>query len=323
MFAFESAARFESIYRRAVQSLSEFEHPRISEITSAIENAYKAERQKMASEILSPFPMAENLATFELRGRARLGDAIFNSLFGQIQAIDTKVELLIFGFSEHDAPHIFRTSTAGEIQSCDALGIGAIGTGQHVALDFLNGTDDLWKSSDIGLITYRLCEAKFTAEGADGVGPETVFASFGPEGVATSLHDKGLKVARSIWRRRRQAPVPDRVLRVLRKGVSFDPEHGITAFNAFKAAYEKAAAETASVREALDGMTLSEHQMQRLHEIASTLVGYSEQILKGVIDWDESSRKPPGLHEALASFIATGRQLVDFQREVETGNSQS
>ena len=153
------------------------------------------------------------------------------------------------------------------------------------------------------------------------MGPETVFASFGPKGVATSLHDKALKAARSIWRRRRQAAVPDRVLRVLRKGVSFDQEHGIEAFGSFKAAYAEAAAGTARVRKALDDMTLNEHQIERVNEIATDLVGYSEELVKGVIAWEESSCKPSGLSEVLALFIAAGKQLEDFQREIETGNS--
>jgi len=324
LFAAEAVWRFESIHKRAVKLIAESEHPArtpLDEIETAIATAYKDEREQMANEVLGPLPMAMDLATFEMRGRARLGDGVFSKLFDRIQGLDPKVELLVFGFDERDTPHIFKTSTLGDIQSCDAFVFGAIGTGQHVAIDLLNGTEDLWTSDDIGLITYRLCEAKFVAESADAVGPETVVASFSPEGMATLLQERGIRTARSLWRRRRKAKIPETVLIALRSAVSLDKEHGVIARGAASSIAKGVIAELQRLLELpsrVDDENLNAERVREVKVIAAKGQAIFNDNVRAVMDrlraWDATDRKPPDFDDALKALQTGVEELKELRR---------
>jgi hypothetical protein len=293
----------------------------LEEVEEAIAKAYADERKHMASEVLSPLPMAMDLETFEKRGRARLGEPVFSKLLGEIQALDPRVELLVFGFDAANVPHIFKTSTLGDIQSCDATGFGAIGTGSHVATDLLNGSDDLWISSDIGLITYRLCEAKFVAEGADGVGPGTMLASFGPEGLATLLQEKAIDTARSLWRRRRKAKVPEHVLGTLRRAVSLDREHGIVPLTEATNLLREVIAELKSLlqlppRESPQNLTAeSVEAIEAITNHGQIVSGHVRTVTDGLTAWTVVGKKPPEFDEALWVLLTGVANLKQLRRD--------
>jgi hypothetical protein len=291
----------------------------LAQIEMVITNAYNAEREHMANNVLSPLPM--DLATFQMRGRARFGDSVFTKLFDRIQALDPHVELLVCGFSRSGVPHIFKTNTLGDIDRCDAIGFTAIGSGAAVATDLLYGNADFMESRDLGLITYRLCEAKFSAEGAVGVGPQTMVASFGSDGMTTVVSEDTLKGARALWDRRRQSKIPERLLGDLRKGRSLDPEHGWVALETAKRAYVEQSSKYAQTREAVEKLRaqgqVSDDQWKAFVQVADLVPGQARIVQDGFTSWDESGKKPAGFDEALQALIATKDQLKQMLRSIE------
>lgn len=219
-------SRFESIWKRFNDVLKSHGHAiAVADVENAIESAYRAERRHMAEvSILNPWTM--DLPTFELQGRMHLGDDLFTELHAKISALNTGVELLVFGF-DGDSPVILQSSTSGAITNAGAIApaFGAVGSGQYVALDSLYEHADFRGSFDIGYIIYRLCEAKFASEKTPGVGEHTSVAvfgqgSFGEITASTEiLTDADIKAARALWKRRKRLPVPGRVLKSLRENL--------------------------------------------------------------------------------------------------------
>src|SRR6266446_1850807 len=181
LFSATHISRFESIWNRIQTHL--FAGDLANKITvenmaKVIESAYRAELRAMAEvTVLNPWTM--DLPTFEMRGRARLGETLFSELHAKITALDIGVELLAFGF-DNGSPQLLQSSTNGIVFNNTMRGYAAIGTGQYVATEFLDDNIDFLNSDDVGYVIYRLCEAKFTSEKAPGVGRNTSVASFAP-----------------------------------------------------------------------------------------------------------------------------------------------
>lgn len=215
------APAFESIYDRLGDILHGHDNVSSTFVKAAVETAYRDELRHMAEiRLFSPF--AIDLPTFEQKGFSQFGSKVFNVLHKQIIALNTGVDLLVCGFERNDYPRIFSASGRGEVFDCATLGFDAIGTGAGLAVDWLNGNDEFRRCSDIGEIIYRLCEAKFTAESNPDVGDSTFVCSVDINGTSTQLDDRALEDARRLWKRRRTAGVPERILAGLRGGASFD-----------------------------------------------------------------------------------------------------
>jgi hypothetical protein len=229
LFSGNDISRFESVWGRVHKTLAaEVTQTRqpveLDHVVDAIENAYRAELRHMA-EVAVLNPWTTDLPAFESSGRQIFGDVVFQEMHAKITALNTGLELLVFGF-ENDRPHILHVSNRGVVDDKGVPGFGAIGSGQYHAEDFLYNNKDFIDSEDIGFITYRLCEAKFASENAPGVGQHTSVAVFGPVKPFTmdlfvspqTFEDRQLRKARALWRRRRHSKVPEKVLESLRLG---------------------------------------------------------------------------------------------------------
>jgi hypothetical protein len=136
-----------------------------------VKGAYQDElRQQINDRFLSRYGI--DIDEFRRKGRGQLGD-LFGKLSDQIFPFSLKTSLLVCGVAPNGFPHIFSVNNpGGPLVLHDPLGHWAIGTGATMALSSLSGRS-LHMTSLPDLI-YRLCEAKFAAETARGVGASTL-----------------------------------------------------------------------------------------------------------------------------------------------------
>lgn len=168
--------------------------------------AYAARLQrKVETEILGP--IGYTFAEFKEKGLAQLGQEAFSRILYDIQQQRLELEILVSGFDGND-PHIFAIRSPGKITYYSQLGFWAIGSGETHALgSFFNARNPL-SALDRASTLYRVCEAKFNAENAVGVGPTTSVMIVYPDG--SRLHPtideiEGLK---REWERTRVMAVP-------------------------------------------------------------------------------------------------------------------
>jgi len=136
--------------------------------------ATKAYQERLISEetntVLGRFglTMDEFLAT----GIQRFGETNFAQLLIEMRQVSLGPEglhLLVAGYDAAGGAHIFSISPPGKVENHDLTGFWAIGSGQYSALSSL-----FFHSYNKKVLTeqavYHVCEAKFMAERAAGVG---------------------------------------------------------------------------------------------------------------------------------------------------------
>ncbi len=134
-------------------------------------DAYQTQHLKKVNANLAPLDLA--LGTFKEQGRQLLGDSIFEQLFWQINQLSLDSQFLVAGYDEErQSPHIFEVSRLADPVSHDVLGFAAIGSGNHSALGSLY-FHSYNRMMDLPTAFYHVCEAKFMAESAMGVGKQT------------------------------------------------------------------------------------------------------------------------------------------------------
>lgn len=134
--------------------------------------AFKDELKKKAEqEVLGRFGL--DMEMFLKNGRRTFTASIFDGLCRDILGITIDCELMIYGFDSFGSPHIFTVSNPGIAECRDEVGFWAIGSGSHSAIAALLSRPHM-ASASLALGIYRVCEAKFFAESAVGVGENTV-----------------------------------------------------------------------------------------------------------------------------------------------------
>lgn len=142
------------------------------------------------------------------RSRRRLGAQEFDSTASSIGQFRLGVQLLICGVAR--IPHIFEVNEESDnsvsITGWDRLGHCAIGSGRDMALGALGGR----RLSMLPLedLTYRMCEAKFTAGTAGGVGQSTFVMIATKDGIITPFTLRETARLRKIWEKNRDKPAP-------------------------------------------------------------------------------------------------------------------
>jgi 20S proteasome alpha/beta subunit len=139
----------------------------------------------------------------------------------KIEASGTGTELLIGGFDDTGTPHLFASSTFGKCTLFDGYRFHAIGTGAWLASPLLFLRSGLRYRTDISRFAYGLCEAKFFAEAADGVGKETMVKVLYHDGTSagTILHTGQQRAA---WERVRDPEITDDAVGELEATLNWD-----------------------------------------------------------------------------------------------------
>jgi hypothetical protein len=175
------------------------------EMRRVMKAAYLAEmKQQIDETILARYGL--KYAEFRKSGRKQYGDVEFGIMNKIVREYTPSTSFLVCGIDNQGFPHIFTIhSPNGMTVVHDAVGYAAIGTGAQMALGSLGSR----KFSGLGIrnVLYRVCEAKFAAETARGVGRSTLLACWrnGFDHIAWGVQTEDLK---KIWERLRKQPAP-------------------------------------------------------------------------------------------------------------------
>ena len=132
---------------------------------------YRQERTKLIeTEVLSLYDVNTYADYKTLKGTER---DFYDAISEKIAEFDDYLKLMICGFEDDGTPHIFVIYGAGNLQFCDTQGYGVIGSGEYAAQISLD-RHPYSKWERLGNCIFAILSAKFSAEAADGVGPDSV-----------------------------------------------------------------------------------------------------------------------------------------------------
>jgi uncharacterized protein YaiI (UPF0178 family) len=172
-----------------------------SSVRSAFVQAYLDERQNQCEHrVLGSYNI--KMARF-LQENAQIFTAEESrDLYTRIKNVRLGCSLLAVGFDQLGNAHIFEVSedANGDVSDkvMDNVGFWAIGTGQYSALSVLF-FHEYSRTKEIPTAVYRVAEAKFMAESAQGVGKYTAIGIFKPNLTACFLGQAKLSEIKAAW----------------------------------------------------------------------------------------------------------------------------
>jgi hypothetical protein len=214
MFACNDISSIKPIIAGVQRALSSSLYETRDEVSLAFRNAYKAEiRRKVESSVLPP---GIDLDDFYMFGLQRLGPDTFNRIFAQIQNVQLEASFLVCGFSGDDQC-VFTFTDPGRECDYDLIGFWAIGSGATNALGSLfnlKGAPLRFRSYEE--VIWRVCEAKFYAESAQGVGKTTTVFWVGKDDKKI-IYD--LSPLHGIWEATANRPIPPGVEHTIQEAI--------------------------------------------------------------------------------------------------------
>ncbi len=187
------------------------------EYSRSCANFYRDERKRLIeSQILIDYDINSYREYVSLRKNYR---ELFDSIGDKVREFDQNLSLLMCGFDSADKPHIFSITGAGHIEYCDLIGHGEVGSGSFAATVSLDRSSyDKWKPLEDCI--YWVLAAKFAAESADGVGPETamlVFTPNSPPGAGEFFLSEEIEELRNKWNE--MSRIPDGATAIITNGL--------------------------------------------------------------------------------------------------------
>jgi hypothetical protein len=181
-------------------------------IALVVGQAYQEERrQRAADHYLSIYGVT--LMEFLANSSNLFSDTDSAVLRERIERHQLNCELLVYGYSgagEYSTSHVMVVSDPGVVREYDQPGYWAIGSGAYAALSSLA----MRKQSVLAPLAhtiYHVCEAKFFAESAIGVGRDT-YVTIHNRARWTALDDSELDAIRKEWERVGKPQVPRKAL---------------------------------------------------------------------------------------------------------------
>jgi hypothetical protein len=216
LWAGDDTTSIPPMLRRARATLHDSDQARnatVEQVSVAVVNAYRAETQERAvSEILSVYGL--DMPTFLANGLSMFGDAGFSVMQQRLEQFDLgSVELLVCGYTPL-GPTIFTVGLGGTVRYYDRLGFWAIGAGNHLAASSLafRGQNSI---RPIEETIYHVCEAKFRAEAATGVGKTTTLGLLRRNGPAL-IPKEQIDAIKALWEKHGKPPIPTEALEIIR-----------------------------------------------------------------------------------------------------------
>jgi hypothetical protein len=190
-------------------------------ILSHFHDAYRIELcRRIEMEILAPLGMTRE--DFLQHGRAYFGDAEFLGWLARIENATLGTTFLVAGIEPSGSMRMFSLENPGVSRYWDRLGFHAIGTGAGVAIATLHRT---YKAAlPLEDMIYRLCEAKFLGEVAQGVGKTTMVQVVMANGTCRVMRPPDVEALRTLWVG--TPPVPDVAKAEIEKRLKPEPEWG-------------------------------------------------------------------------------------------------
>lgn len=136
----------------------------------AFADAYQSIRREYAQDqVLSPFGVT--MAEFRSDGPRIFGDS-YREVAADLMRVDLGCQFLLAGFDVDGDGHILSIENPGVVKNHDPVGFWAIGSGAFSALSALF-FHSMRFDMPLAKVLYHVCEAKFMAESAFGVGKHT------------------------------------------------------------------------------------------------------------------------------------------------------
>jgi hypothetical protein len=174
----------------------------VEEVSRALSSAYQKQiKQEAENRYLARFGMT--MESFLAEGKNQLTEESFESFRDRIEQIKLGCEIMAYGFDPKGAPHILVLKDPGTVDFCgpNTSSFKAIGTGGYRAESTLYFHKVSWTMHET-LAVYHVCEAKFMAESALGVGKSTVGMILQSEGGLVFLNSKAIDKIRSLWEKK-------------------------------------------------------------------------------------------------------------------------
>lgn len=171
----------------------------LNRIRDAVIQAYATLRSKAAeAQILSAYNLT--METFLKEGKGHFGDSVFREICKRINRVNFgEFDLLLSGFDIAGEAHLQTFSHDAITRDWDVTGFAAIGSGSSSALDILS-FHSYNRMRSLKECVYRVCEAKFMAHRASGVGEETfVFISGPKEEDRKYIQRSDVRRLRRVW----------------------------------------------------------------------------------------------------------------------------
>lgn len=164
------------------------------------EQAFDEQLSSLRKQILAPYGMT-------LQNYHQIGPPLsetFQRILFEMSNVSLPTTFLVFGFDESKEPHIFTIRDKGRVEYFDMAGFWAIGSGQTASLGVLFNKNHS-RFDSYQTVLWNLCEAKFAAEAAPGVGKGSFMVVLEPDGRHRTLGD--LEPARRPYKKMKDKPL--------------------------------------------------------------------------------------------------------------------
>ena len=200
MFSADDTSYVTAVHDRVLNLLQSTDNV-FSNVRSTFVRAYLEERQNQAEhQVLGGYNLS--MERFLRENTQMFTAEESRDLYTRIKYIRLGCSLLAFGFDKFNIAHIFEVSedVNGDVSDkvMDNIGFWAIGSGQYSALSILF-FHEYSRTKELTTAIYRVAEAKFMAESAQGVGKYTLMGIFKPDLHASFLGYAKLDEIRAKW----------------------------------------------------------------------------------------------------------------------------
>jgi hypothetical protein len=223
LFAGDDISPTEPILRSVRKSLKTCSND-LPEVMNVFAGAYQDHLQLQATnQVLSRYHWT--LDSFLREGPQALGPEGFADIRQQYETVKFDCEFLVCGFDYEHKAHIFTVKNPGVPENRSQVGFWAVGTGEYMALANLMGREVHIPTEKIERVIYYICEAKFAAERATGVGKSTILVGrkSRPEQMFTLMSGKDFLPIKEAWEKDVKNKIPDNVDQILQKCVRWEP----------------------------------------------------------------------------------------------------
>jgi hypothetical protein len=175
-------------------------------LVSAFGEAIRGELDSQ-NELTLLRPYGLTLATYRNEGHL-LGDSVYNQIIYELGQRKLGLQFLCAGFDSDNAvpAQIFSIDGRGVESNFSLNGFWAIGSGQTNALGYLFSSGYRFVDG-LDAALFHVCNAKFYAESALGVGKRTCVHIIRPQHQSQMLMTRALEPLRKLWERRQKSKV--------------------------------------------------------------------------------------------------------------------
>jgi hypothetical protein len=178
----------------------------VTHVERAVVAAYQGVRAQYAEDlVLVPI----GLTTQDLKQQKQPDSALMDEL----RRVDLGCQFLVAGFDWAGDGHIFTIEHPGIARNYDPVGCAAIGSGANAAISTLFH-HSVNHEMDRARVLYHVCEAKFMAESAVGVGKHTVVKVVGGQFGASDpyqLSEEFISGIRTSWEQEGKPRIPSKL----------------------------------------------------------------------------------------------------------------